>query len=363
MIVDAKQAFGIVADGSDETAKIRQAMEVATGENSGEMVYFPPGIYGCDGLDTIDNVASFFGAGPRRTKFKNLSPDTRLFEFRGSAQPGDMATSFLKVKGFSVDQNGCTADAFSLNTMYSRLEDIWITGQAGDGWAVNAKKCTLSKLMDDVHITRSTNGLLLDDCYYPRVLNSSIERTFGVGLKVIGCAEPAFDHLYVDHGPPDCASGHAPELVQIINSDAVQFNGLAMELSNGANLTPNRYMEFKNSDVQVRSARINQNGPESSAYMFWADNAQLSIDGAKWFEYQPAMVFVGGTGAETSLSLRGIEAYYSSPASPNRYAIGCWEGQIRKVEVNGWRDLAGQTQVWINAGIVDIRDANFVRMA
>ena len=159
MIIDAKQAFGIVADGSDETAKINQALAAATGENTGELVYFPPGIYGCDGLDVIDSAASFFGAGPRRTTFKNLSPTERLFEFSaGDPQTNPLGTAFSRVGGFSVDQNGSTGDGFRLNKMYSRLHDIWLKEQAGNGWAVNAKNCTLSRLMDDVHISRSTRS-------------------------------------------------------------------------------------------------------------------------------------------------------------------------------------------------------------
>lgn len=360
MIIDAKQAFNIVADGSDETTKINQALAVATGENAGELVYFPPGVYGCDGLDVIDNVASFFGAGPRRTTFKNLSPDERLFEFSaGDPQTNPLGTAFSRVGGFSVDQNGSTGDGFRLNKMYSRLYDIWLKEQAGNGWAVNAKNCTLSRLMDDVHISRSTNGVFLDNCFYPRLSNVSIERTNGVALKSDGSIDVEIDHLYLDHGPGG-TTGDAPELVQILNGDSLFIRGLTMELASAANLAPNRYMLFENfRSASVKGFRVNQYAAESSAYMFYAKDAGLSIESGQWYCDQHGMVFVGAEGDGSDLVLREIETYYNQ-TSISRYAIGCWEGPIRKIVVDGWHDRKDQTQAWPSAATIDMKNYNFV---
>lgn len=360
MIIDAKQAFNIIADGSNETAKINQALTAATGENTGELIYFPPGIYGCDGLDPIDNVASFFGAGPRRTEFKNLSPDQRLFEFKGGNPSGNpFGTAFSRVGGFSVDQNGSVGDGFQLNVMYSRLHNIWLRGQAGEGWAVNAKNCTLSRLMDDVHISTSSNGLFLDTCYYPRIVGCSVERTTGPAVKAVACADISFTDLYLDHGYTASTEAPAIELMQIFDTSTVRFSGLSMELAGGNNLVPNRYMHFKNSsNINVSSVRINHSAAESSSYMFYVEDGSLSIDKAEWFEYQSGMVFVGAKGTQTLLSLRDVVTYVNTTGS--KHAIGCWDGPIHRLVVNGWHDRNNQTEAWPNAAVKDMKNYNFV---
>jgi len=334
-MIDAKSAFGILADGSDETTKIAAALAAGGDTGTGDEVYFGPGIYGVNNLPAIDRLVNFRGAGNNKTIFKNLSSTARMFEFVGLAG-SDWNSAFALPGNFTIDQNGCTGNAVELNAMFSGLSDCWIKNQGGAGYGVKAKNMTQGQLKN-VHVTGSTNGILLDTCYYPYLENCSVERSTGVGVRMVGCASVNASSLYLDHGNAGSVGSNSPELLQIEGCTTVNINGLACEMGTSSNLVPNRYFWVLNSsNVNFNGGRINQYASESSSYMFYSQGSSTRIRGFEWFENQATMIFAGVSGDNESIALEDITTYLSSPGS--RYGLGCWEGRTGRVRITNWTD-------------------------
>lgn len=361
MIIDAKSAFGILADGSDETTKINAAFAAAGGVEEGELLYFGPGIYGCDGLDQLTGTRNFFGAGMRKTTFKNLSPNVRLFDFEPGTGPAYWGSSFMRASGFSIDQNGCSGSAIRLNVQYNGLRDVWVRNQGGGiggDYAINAVNATLCDL-DNVHVSNSDNCLNLQTCYYVNGRNISLERQKGRALMATGCAQTQLDGLYVDHGNPSSVGCIVPEMVLVNECTSFHISGLSTEIADAGTMIGNvpvageaparAYMLFKHSrNINIHGGRINHSAVELSSYMMFFEDCSASLDGFEWYETKNGMILAGVSASNKRLSVKHVDTYVTAPTS--RYGIGNWYGKTGRIRLEDWTDYAKLCSHFIQAG-------------
>jgi len=327
--LDAKTEFGIVANGTDETTAIVEALEAS----ASECVYFGAGTYAFDPttLDTFQTVPQIETAGMRLTVFKNLSASARMFEFAKHG-PVDIKTAFMSFGGMTIHQNGSTGDAVKAEAMFTSLHDIWVYDQAGAGWAFNLHGITQGVLRN-LQITSSSNCLRVSTTYYLRADQIGCERTSGIGVLIEHSTSPSITGLYLDNG--SVAGPAAGELLKVYNSHSVDIRSLSGEFANGADLTPTYYMKIDASyNVNVTGGRVNHTSNNGSAYLFYVVNSDFRLQQFEWEESKPAMILIGGTG---NIVARDITT--TGTVSGSRYGVANWDGTAQRVEIENWRDL------------------------
>jgi len=342
-MIDAKAAFGILADGSDETTKIADAFTAA----QTDPVYFGPGVYGVADLPSFTAPPIVRTANMLKTSFKNLSATSRMFEFEKHVG-ANLKTSFMDFGGFTIDQNGCTGGAIKVGAMFSRLDNIWIKGQRGAGWAVNIEGPTLGRF-GNLHISDCSNGVRCHGTYYPRFDHLSIERTSGIGMLIESCAAVSIDSLYLDNG--SVAGPSAYELLKIVSSFTVNIGHLTSEIGPGAALTPNWYFKVLNSkNVNINGGRVNHYSNNGSHYLFHNENSSLRIQGIEWEESKPAIIFLGGNG---NMAVRDIVT--SGTTSGSRHGVANWDGTAQRVEIENWQDTGQAAPHTVNSTLSYVR--------
>lgn len=328
-LINAKTAFAILADGSDETSKIADAFAAAMTEE----VYFGPGVYGTTGVPTFSKPPIIQTAGPAHTIFKNLSAGTRMFEFERSIV-GDLKTSFATFGGFQLDQNGSDGAGIKIGAQYSNLRDIWFRNQGIGGFALDMVGPTLGQF-SRLHFTTCANGIRAVNCYYPHFEQVSIERLNGHAMVLRNCAAVSADGLYLDHGPGG-TQGNAPEVLLIEDCSTVDISNLTSELAEGAALTAESYFQIRRSlNVNIRGGRVNHSANHGSKYLFHSDQSSIVLQGVEWQEERFGMVFLGGTGR---MAARDIITGGGVDGSGSRYGILNADGPAERVEVENWRD-------------------------
>lgn len=351
-MINVKTAFGVIGDGSDETAKINDVFAASGSFDEGEYPYFPPGVYGLDGPDQIAGAKPFMGAGYHKTQFKNLSPTARLFDIQPSPGPGLRGGDFTRFSGFSIDQNGCSGSAIILSRQYNGLRDVMIYNQGGGvsgQAAIKATNATLADL-DNVHVYNSDNCIELTNCVYVNAANVSLERGHGFALKADTCPSLDFTHLYLDNG--NGAGGfEVGPLMTVINTTTANFNGLHMEMGLGGTLPAGKaYNLFQgSSNINVRGARLNHTLTMPSSYMFYLDDSCVNFDGVEWIETRIGMILFGAKGANSVLSARNIVARNS--ASGSHYGVGIWDGPVKRVIIDNWINKGNTCPVYIGAAV------------
>jgi len=351
-MIDAKAQFNILADGSDETAKINAAFAAAGVAGEGEEVYFGPGIYGCNGLAQLTGVRNFRGAGIRKTTFKNLSATVRLFDFQPGTGPGATGSSFMRASDFSVDQNGCSGSAIRLNVQYNGLANVWVYNQGGGSggdYAISMENATLADL-ENVHISNSDNCLAMVTCYYVNARNVSIERQKGKALAAVNCAQTHFTGLYLDNGNPSSVGANVPEIMLIIGCTSFHVSGLSAEIADAGTLTPNvpvagepnsrAYFLVKNSrNVNLSGVRVNHSAAALSSFIFYADGSGVTVAGVEWYESRAGMILFGTSPTNKRLAISHVDTYSTAPSS--RYGVGMFYGAPGRVTLEDWTDWVG----------------------
>lgn len=331
-MIDAKIAFNIAADGSDETVKIAAALAAAGDTGTGEEVIFPPGMYGVNGVPPIAAHVVFRGVGPEKTFFKNLSATQPVFDLVRQAQ-GALNSSFSKIGGFTVLQNGCVGDAIRVNAQYSGIADVVVKGQRGAGFAYWMEGATIAT-MDGCHAFDCTNGLKAKDTHYLNAANGSIERTNGVGVDLEGCAVVNYDGLYLDNGSNP--TGYCNELFKAKDCRTVLLPGFSCEIGPGATLTPNQYFSVMDTDnLAFDGARFSHYSGNPMHYLTYFDNSGVSMNDVEYVEASP-MVFAGGKGAASRLSLRRVTTSITHTGS--RFGVALWDGAIGRITMDDWFD-------------------------
>lgn len=344
-MIDAKSAFSIIADGSDETTKIADALALA---ETGVQVHFGGGVFGVADLPAMNKPPAITTSGIAHTTFKNLSPTSRMFEFEKHLA-ADLKTSFMDFGGFTLDQNGSTGDAIKVGAMFSRLDNIWIKGQCGAGWALNVEGPTLG-LFGNLHISGCSNGVRVHGTYYPKFEHLSIERTTGIGMLLENCAAVDIGSLYLDHG--SIAGPAANELLKISSCVTVNIRHLTSEIGNGCTLTPNWFFKALNSkNVNIHGGRINHYSDHGSHYLFHSENSSLRLQGVEWEESKNAMILMGGTG-----NIVARDIITSGTVSGSRYGVANWDGPATRVEIENWQDLGTPaSHAYVSAAAAYIR--------
>lgn len=332
MPIDAKIAFNIAADGSDETAKITAALAAAGDTGTGDEVIFPPGMYGVNGMPPITANVVFRGVGPEKTFFKNLSASQPAFDLVRQA-PGVLNSSFSKIGGFTVLQNGCVGDAIRMNAQYSGIDDVVVWGQGGAGFAYRLEGAT-EATMERCHSFGGTNGLKAKDTHYFNLSACTIERTNGRGVDLEGCAVAELGGLYLDNG--SSPTGYSDELFRAKDCRTVLLPGLSCEIGPGATLTPNQYFSVIDTDNLVFSgARFSHYSGDTMHYVTYFDNSGVSMNDVEYVDCSP-MVFVGGKGAQSRLSVRRVTTNITHSGS--RYGVALWDGAIGRITMEDWFD-------------------------
>lgn len=361
MIIDAKSAFNILADGSDETTKINAAFAAAGGVEAGELLYFGPGIYGCDGLDQLTGVRNFIGAGMRKTTFKNLSPNVRLFDFQPGNGPSDWGSSFMRGERFSIDQNGCSAPAIKLNVQQNGLRDVWVKNQGGGrngSYAVECKNATHANL-DNVHMLNCDNGLKLDTCYYVSGRNITIERQKGRALYAVNCAETTIGDMYIDNGNPAAIGNTVPEMMLVQSCGNFSIGTLSTEIATAGTLDFNitfangererAYILYDSAEAfQIGSFRVNHSAVDSgNAYIFYAKDSFGTVSNTEWYENQNSKTLFGCFPGNHMLAVENVIT--RNTATSGRYGVGAWNGKSKMVSVKRWRNVNNACEVYIQA--------------
>lgn len=353
MIVDAKSAFNIVADGSDETTKINNAIASVIGQDAGETLYFGGGIYGCDGLDAIPTTLTIDGAGPDKATFKNRSASARMFELEAPVpNSGTRATAFSKFSGFGIDQNGCSAPAVESNTMYCALDWMWIRNQGGGRYgeaAVKVRKGTHFS-MRDVGITNSDNCLDVEDSLYFCGDNVTLERQKGRALRVDNCAQFNAKALYVDHGNPGAAGNDVPEMAKFRGVSGLLINGLSSELAPGAgNLVNNVFMagdDDRRAYIlfdSVESGEVIGFAPShsaggTSAILAAVESSTIAFSGTKWTEHHKDMILFYVNKNNIAFTANNTTTR-NNDQTGTVYGVAAWGGKSKRVMIKGWDNI------------------------
>ncbi len=348
-MIDAKAQFGMLADGSDETAKINAAFVAALADN--EPLYFGPGIYGCGGIDPLIGPVDFGGAGIRRTEFKQLSTTDRMFEFQPGGGSGGIGSAFMRAENFTINQNSKTGSAIRLNTQFNGLRNVWVRdhkGGPGGDYAIHMTNATLADL-ENVHISNSDNCMAIVDSYYVNGRNVSIERQNGRALTAQNCAQTHFTGLYVDNGNPSSIGQTVPEVVLINGCSSFLVNGFSAELAESGSLVPNindggedakAYFLCKDSfNVALSGVRVNHTAPCPSSYIFYSKDGSLSLEHNEWHETVSGMVYAGCSSNNLLLSVDKTTTY--NAAAGSKYGVGMFYGAPRAAYLGPWVDRAG----------------------
>lgn len=225
--------FGILANGSDQTASIQNAItNLFVTTESRVVLQFLPGVFEISDTIDIPSYVSIEGAGAGKTVF-NFTGTGTVFNFikdddgltiQQSNQP-----RFISMKGFSVETDSIATQVFNLNSVRdSVFEDIEING----AWA-------------NISATSSTS--------------------IGIGMyafsSMVTCQRNKFTRVAVDGF---CTGVYAKE--DIFNNlfDSCGFSHLetAVKFGVGANLssTGQQYGPRKNVIKNSRFETVNQHG-------------------------------------------------------------------------------------------------------
>lgn len=328
--LDAKTAFSIAADGTDETTAIVDALEAS----ATQCVYFGAGTYAFNPttLDTFQTVPQIETAGQRLTVFKNLSPTSRMFEFAKHSAT-DLKTVLLTFGDLTIDQNGSTGDAIKVGAYWTRLYRIWVKNQAGAGIAFNLDGITQG-VLEDLQVTNSSNCMRLYNTYYARIDQFGCERTTGIGVEIISSVSPSITGLYLDNGSNDGSLTGVPgnEIMKISSSLAVDIRSLSGEFADGGTLTPPQFIKVENSTVSITGGRINHTTSNGSKYIFYTINSDFRLQQFTWEEAKFAMVLIGGNG---NIVARDIVTTGTVSGSGTRYGI-LNDTTAQRVEIENW---------------------------
>lgn len=348
-MIDAKSAFGILADGSDETAKINAAFAAAN--TAKEKLHFGPGTYGWAGTAPIDVCCDFEGEGEQSTIFKNLSDNVRFFDFR-PASPGNLGSAFRKGSGFMIDQNGRTKSAIRLNTQFNKLHDVWIkdhkSGPQGE-YALHLTNATLADLQN-VHISNSDNCMAMVDSYYVNGRNMMIERQNGRALMAQNCAQTHFTGLYLDNGNPSSVGQTVPEVMLINGCSSFVVSGFSAELANSGSLMNNvfepgqgdckAYFLCKDSfNVSLTGVRVFHSAGSPPAYLFYSKDGSMFLTDNEWHEDTVNTIYAGCSSNNKQLSVVNMTTHYS--ASGSKYGVAAFYGTPQSLTVKNWKHRAG----------------------
>lgn len=339
--IDAKSAYGIVADCSDETAKIDAAFAAAQTEE----VYFGVGCFGTTGVQTFNKPIATRTAGVALTVFKNLSANNRMFELARQAG-GTLGTSFNNFGGFTINQNGSTGDGILGGAQYSSFRDITIHGQGGAGFAFNLSGATLATTQN-LNVYQSSNCFKLTTIYYLDAGSWSCERSSGQGLVATSVVQLNMRSLYLDNGGV-ISSTPAGALMSINSSFSVHIDNFSTEIGPAAPLGPLAFFQIQNSEnVTIGKSWISHYPASSqSKCLFMSDNSFLTLSSVEWTESNPVttiLACVGGPSAQANfgfpnnagnkvLAIRDLITNLSGPG----FIVGMWGGTGSRFIAENW---------------------------
>lgn len=360
MIVDAKQTFGFLMDGSDETAKFNAAIAATIGLGAGNTLYFDGGVIGLDGPSKIGSSVNITGAGRNKTIFKNLSADKRMFDIDLPITPVatapyagvDFGAAFSTLRNFSIDQNGCSKSAIRFNTMYCGMQNVWVSNHGGgvEGeYAVNVNNGTHFSMID-CSITNSDNCLNIENSYYVSLINVPLERQKGRALRVDSCIQIHATSLYLDHGNPAAYGNSVPEMALFRGVSGLVVNGMGSEIAPGAGTLINNvfmpgddprraYILFDSVESgEVTGFAPSHSAGGSSAIMAAVESSTIVFRGTKWTEHHPNMVLFYVNKNNLGFTAENTTTRNNDQSGPC-FGVAAWGGKSRRVTVRGWENI------------------------
>lgn len=273
-MLNAKDEFNLLGDGSDETAKLLTALN-----SGGDKVYFPAGIYGFSGKLAMLTRTDFMGAGREKTIFKNLGTGNGIAFERGS---DGQATAFLKASDFTLDMNGVATWGMYVGCNFTSLDSITIKNTGAGSSAMWVDRATLSRF-SNILLYKNAGGLYLgQDTFYTKWYDLVIESkgTGGVSLSLVGCVDTQFHGLYLD---PDGANTQ-DRMMLIHGCDTTRIWGLAAEMSSP--ISANAIVSIENSrETLIQGIRINHHNTQSGLSIFKGSNSHgITIRNGVHFE-------------------------------------------------------------------------------
>lgn len=175
--------FGALGDGSDATAALQQAINVAG--NFGT-IYAPPGIYSINSVSLLD-ACEIQGAGTSSTIFRSNTNNSVMFNYTAGVNPG-FGVTLKNLRIDTINTQGTTAISIdggntSVRVQDIRLQSLNILGNFQNGIVL---KYAVNGTINDVFMALVTNGIRLETCGDFDLNTIKVQNGSGTGYYILG---------------------------------------------------------------------------------------------------------------------------------------------------------------------------------